>query len=401
MSSNKSGLKIVKIFADSAAEWNCSQWRDLGPSDAFNRAGGKWSGKLLHASGFLNYLSPVVQNYVMQADLITVQRNVIDPQILESIKYFMGLGKPVAIDLDDAYHILPWSNPAHQFWVERDDIYANSTPGYSQFGPAQTNGHGKVNGAALRYLEDGLRLTQALIAPNRNLLNDWGHVCRGYYLQNYAESGWWVNLPTREEVKKEKGLEGKIVIGWGGSVSHYDSWYGSGIFEAAGRICRRHSNVVWLICGNDGRIHKDLPVPYDQKASQPGVPAQDWPRSVRGFDIGVAPLWGIYDQRRSWIKGMEYSLAGVPWAGTSGEVYRDLADTGTLVPNGADAWELAIERLIGNLEREQQAMEARIPEAQGRFLVDNNLDKFERVYRQVITDFQTMGVGVLPGVVKL
>lgn len=401
MSSSKSGLNIVKVFADSAAEWNCSQYRDLTPSDAFNRAGGKWKGKLLHCSGFLNYLSPVIQNYVMQADIITVQRNVIDPHILEAMRYFMGLGKPIAIDLDDAYHILPHSNPAHRFWIERDDLYSNDTPAYSQFGPVQTNGHGKVNGAALRYLEDGLRLTQALIAPNRNLLADWQHVCRGYYLQNYAESAWWVNLPTREEIKKEKGMEGKIVIGWGGSVSHYDSWYGSGIFEAAERICRRHSNVIWLICGNDARIHQGLPVPYDQKAIQPGVPAENWSRSVKGFDIGVAPLWGIYDQRRSWIKGMEYSLAGVPWVGTSGEVYRDLADTGTLVPNGADAWELAIERLIGNLEKEQQVMEARIPEAQARFLVDNNLDKFETVYRKVITDFQTMGQGILPGVVKL
>lgn len=360
-----------------------------------------WNCKLLHCSGFLSYLSPVVQNYILQADLITVQRNVIDPQIIEAMRYFLGLGKPIAIDLDDAYHILPWSNPAHRFWKVRDDIYTGDLSAISQFEQPESSENGKLRGAALHYLEDGLRLTQALIAPNRNLLADWQHVCRGYYLQNYAETGWWNNLPSRAELKQERGLQDKIIIGWGGSVSHIDSWYGSGIFEATERISRRHSNVVWLICGNDSRIHQALPVPYDQKLIQPGVPPEQWPRSVKTFDIGVAPLFGIYDQRRSWIKGMEYSLAGTPWAGTGGEVYRDLGDTGTLVPNGVDAWEMAIERLINNLEKEQATMEARIPEAQQRFLVDNNLDKFERVYRQVIADFQGMGQPVLPGVVRL
>ena len=46
-------------------------------------------------------------------------------------------------------------------------------------------------------------------------------------------------------------------------------------------------------------------------------------------------------------------------------------------------------------------MEARIPEAQQRFLVDNNLEKFEGCYKQVIKDFQGMGQGILPGVVRL
>lgn len=312
------------------------------------------------------------------------------------------MGKPIAIDLDDAYHILPHSNPAHRFWRERDDLYTGDLSAISQFETVEYGDNGKVKGAALRYLEDGLRLTQALIAPNRNLLADWQHVARGYYLQNYAETAWWSNLPTREQIKQERGIsQDKIIIGWGGSVSHYDSWHGSGIFEAAERICRRHANVIWLVCGNDARIHRDLPVPYDQKAMQPGVPAEDWPKSVKLFDIGVAPLFGIYDQRRSWIKGLEYSLAGVPWVGTAGEVYRDIADTGTLVPNGVDAWEVAIERLIINLQEEQRMMEARIPEAQQRFLVDNNLDKFEACYRKVIADFQQMGQVALPGVVRL
>lgn len=347
-----------------------------------NRAGGKWKCKLIHASGFLDYLSPVIQDLVMPADIITFQRNIINEAAWNAIDYFMAMGKPIAVDLDDAYNILPWSNPAKQFWHIRPDTWQGE----------------QVPGAAIKYLEEGLRKTGALISPNRNLLQDWSYVCRGYYLQNYAETAWWTGLPTREEIKAQKGLTGKIVIGWGGSVSHYDSWWGSGIREAAERVCKRHADVLWLVCGNDNRIFEQLPVPYDQKALQPGVAASEWPKTVKGFDIGVAPLFGIYDQRRSWIKGIEYSLAGVPWVGTDGEVYRDIADTGALVPNGVDAWEAALEQKIANLKAEQVVMASRIPEAQQRFLVDNNLDKFEAVYRQIIADFQGTKAR-LPGVV--
>lgn len=364
-------------------EWNCSEWRCLGPSSAFNRVGGKWKGKLVHVSGFLDYLSPIIQDLVMPADLIIFQRNIINTACWDALDYWLAMGKPIAVDLDDAYNILPWSNPAKQFWHIRPDLWQGEM----------------TQGAAIKYLEEGLRKTGALISPNRNLLADWSYVCRGYYLQNYAETAWWTNLPSRTELKAKRGIaDDRIIIGWGGSVSHYDSFWGSGIREAAERVCKRHSNVLWLICGNDSRIVNQLPVPFDQKAQQDGVPASEWPKTVKSFDIGVAPLFGIYDQRRSWIKGIEYSLAGVPWVGTDGEVYRDIGDTGALVPNGVDAWEAALESKIANLKREQEVQEARIPEAQQRFLVDNNLHVFEQVYRQIIADFNGENAR-LPGTV--
>jgi hypothetical protein len=368
----------------SGSSSNCSSWRCKIPSDSFNKAGGKWKGKLVHVSGYLDYLSPIIQDIVGPADIVLFQRNIINESVWNAIEYWLGMGKPTAVDLDDAYSILPWSNPAKNFWHHRPDLWQGEM----------------VEGAAIRYLEEGLRRTGALISPNRNLLNDWSHVCRGYYLQNYAETAWWVNLPSRQDLKAQRGLTDRIVIGWGGSVSHYDSFWGSGIREAAERVCKRHPEVLWLICGNDGRIHDQLPVPFDQKAQQAGVPPEEWPKTVKLFDIGVAPLWGVYDQRRSWIKGIEYSLAGVPWVGTDGEVYRDIADTGALVPGGVDAWEAALEYKINNLKREQEVMEARIPEAQQRFLVDNNLDVFEKVYRQIIADFNGDRVR-LPGVVRV
>lgn len=351
-----------------------SQWRDLTPADAFNAYGNGLKAKLIHASGFLDFLNPAIQDLVGPADIIFFQRNLVTPAALDSIKYWQGMGKPVVADLDDAYHILPWSNPAHRFWIENR---AGREP------------------PPLVMLEQGLSQCDALTAPNRLLLSDWRHVVRGYYLPNFAEGKWWRDLPPRAELKAERGLQERIVIGWGGSVSHYDSWWGSGIREAAAAICRRHPEVVWMICGNDPRIYAQLPVPGDQKLSQAGVAPEEWPRTVRCFDIGVAPLFGPYDQRRSWIKGLEYTLAAVPWVATRGEPYADLAAIGTLTPNGYDRWEEALEQKIVNLQDEQERM-IPLSQAAQRWFMENQLDTYVNICKEVIRDASAER-GSLPG----
>lgn len=332
-------------------------------------------GKLVHVSGFLDFLNPAIQDIVMRSDVVVFQRNAVEEAAFDAIEYFQGMGKPVVIDLDDAYHILPWSNPAHKFWIQNED------------------------GKALVMLEEGLRRSNGLIAPNRLLLSDWAHVCPGYYLPNYAEENWWTDLPDREMLKKERGLEGKIVIGWGGSVSHYDSWWGSGIFRAAQRICERHPEVVWMICGNDPRIHDQLQVSPYQKIKQPGVDPNQWPRIVKHFDIGVAPLFGPYDQRRSWIKGLEYMLAGIPWVCTAGEPYRDIQNYGKHVMNSDAAWEVALEEIIKRLPEMQTETAQLIPVAQ-QWFATNQFENFKGLFSTIINDARDRASqhGRLPGI---
>jgi len=248
----------------------------------------------------------------------------------------------------------------------------------------------------LQYLEKGIALCNALTSPNRLILRDWAHVARGYHLPNFAREEWWTNLPTREEQKEKLGIKDRIVIGWGGSVSHYDSWWGSGLREAATMVCRKHPEVLWMICGNDPRIADQLPVPISQRFQQPGVASSDWPKVVRTFDIGVAPLFGIYDQRRSWIKTLEYGLAGIPWVATDGEPYADHKQLGALVPGDPDVWYMALEQLISHLATEQETAAKRV-DLYRQWLITNQLGTYEKVFNQIIENFQA-DVGQLPNI---
>lgn len=382
-------------------------------SDALNRAQDKgWSGKLIHFKGFIASMPHVggddtlEKNLIALSDLIIFQRNVVFPEAIQAIKYWSLLGKPVAIDLDDAYHILPPSNPAFNFWIKEGGALDN-VESFVTLG----NGDKMPPSQALKLLEEGLKVSAGLISPNRNLLRAWEH-CVGskqYYLQNYAERDWWEGLPDRETLKAEMGLTGKIVIGWGGSISHLDSFWGSGVFDALERVCTRYPEVVIKICGNDDRITRGLEnIPTRQIVRQMGVPAAEWPRQVKSFDIGLAPLFGYYDQHRSWIKGIEYLLAGVPWVGTTSKgpngTYADLKGYGYLIENSVRNWEDALTKIIDNLQAEQERAAQVVPVAQQNFIVDYNLDVFGAVYRKIIEDFKRDGSGVgnlLPEVVRV
>jgi len=263
-------------------------------------------------------LNPEVQEIVRPADVVIMQRNLLSQSVWNFCDYWRGMGKLVLSDLDDAYQIMPQSNPAYPFWHENK---------------------GNLPEEPIKILTTGLSHTDGLLAPNRVLLDDWKHVVPGYFLPNYATGAWYRDLP-----KRERGDE--LVIGWGGSVSHYDSWWGSGIREALNAICAEFPHVKVKICGNDKRIFDQLPVPASQKIHQPGVPPEEWPKQVASFDIGVAPLFGPYDQRRSWIKALEYLLVGIPWVGAAGEPYSDFKEYGALVEEGINNWHKALREVV-------------------------------------------------------
>ena len=81
MADHKS-LNIVIAYADGDMEWNCSQFRALDPANAINYAAEHgelyhhaydgWKAKLVHISGFLDYLSPAIQDIIAPSDLIIV-----------------------------------------------------------------------------------------------------------------------------------------------------------------------------------------------------------------------------------------------------------------------------------------------------------------------------------------
>ncbi|MBU2685785.1 MAG: hypothetical protein KKF27_21300, partial [Gammaproteobacteria bacterium] len=252
-------------------------------------------------------------------------RNIILTEVWKATQYWLGMGKPVTLDLDDAYHMLRHSNPAHEFWNNRQE------------GQQQT---------PLEQLRAIMPLLDCFTSPSQLLLEDWLGVAQRTY--------WWPNwaVGKRYENLKKEPHEG-CIIGWGGSSSHWDTFWFTPVLEALKRVCDLRPQVRVRICGFDRRIYDMVPLPEGRKEHVPYVPPDRWPANIAQFDIGIAPLAEEYDQRRSWLKGIEYMLARVPWIGTEGWPYKELARWGTLVPNDLDAW---VGALIDHIDHPRDPM---------------------------------------------
>jgi glycosyltransferase involved in cell wall biosynthesis len=174
-----------------------------------------------------------------------------------------------------------------------------------------------------------------------------------------------------------------IVIGWCGSMSHYSSFTDSGIFPALQKICKRYPNVS-ILFGGDQRNYDNLNVPANQKKFQQFVPPDQWEKLVKSLDIGLAPLSGEYDKRRSWIKCLEYMALQVPFVASDYPTYSQLKDYGVFVKNDQWEWERKLTDMIENyLTYKQKAIEEAYPFALLQSS-DNNIRNTLAIYQKLI-----------------
>jgi len=323
---------VTYFYGDTPQEWNCSNYNCVIPARAINRTG-------VHEA-YLAYLNdfqanqPHIQALCEKSDIIFIERNFFG-DVNTMAMFWKVRNKVVAGVFDDAYDLLHPLNIPHKFWNEGTVKVTK---------PDGTVIEDNIKPPPLRQLKFGLPLVKGATMPSVMLCKDWGKYTKTYYLRNVLEFSEYQNV-TRLHPHDEK----EIYIGWCGSLSHLDSFLSSGIITALDNVCQKHSNVKVLISG-DKRIFDELPLPENSKIFQEFVQKPDWPRLVKSLDIGLAPLTGRYDLRRSWIKGLEYMMLQVPWIGSDCITYNELRWYGLLVENTAQAWEKAITETINDID---------------------------------------------------
>lgn len=336
-------MRIVFVFADTSVEWNCSQWRCTNPAYGLRRIGvdvdlmwqDDWAASPRDAKQ---------RERVQRADVVLLQRNCFGGN-LEALKFWRGLGKPVWIDLDDAYQMLPECNSAHKFWQE--------------------NARG-LRPPPLDQLREGLKLATGLTSPSKVILADWESPQKRW-LPNFVRGEWYAGVKRRPH-------EG-IIIGWGASMSHHDSYRYSGVVDALRTACERDKRVRVVVCSNDRRPFEMLDgISERQRFYQTGVPPEDWPQFLAQFDLGIAPLYGEYDRRRSWLKAVEYACGGVPAIVSDSDSYQEPAVKGwplSLVGDGPGAWTTALDSALSQLAEAQDVATRRLFEACMTFSIES------------------------------
>jgi len=250
---------------------------------------------------------------VRWADVIIIERLgfAVRRDMIES---WRDQGKRVFLRFDDAYVHMPHWSPSWQVtWCQ----YLQGQP-------------------ALTAFKNQIRLFDGYSTPSRLLTNDYSNFGKGTFIPNRPD------LLTFPQPKLPTDMPSNVLnVVWGGSIPHRQSWTDSGAAEAINRY--------FSVCTKGFRLHLLgargwYPDVFDRVryVTYPWAPIPLYRERLRQIaDVGLAPLAGPYDARRSWIKVLVYSLLGIPWIASDMPPYEGCKG-GLLVENTFDGWFAAL-----------------------------------------------------------
>jgi len=324
-------VRIHFAIADWGHEYNTSLFRCMIPADALSKVGHDVS---CSHFDFLDELDPTKCNAVI------IERNLFDNRIIEFVRRARGKTGLIAT-FDDFYDIIPDYVPSHRAWQE---------PNLSLF-------------------KRMLSKFDVVIVPSRILVDDYKQYGNVQYMPNYYDAEMYQDLPEKKD-------DGKVHIVWGGNDTHREGLLHSGVMAALQSVCK--FNVVVHACGTPNVTNLFMKfLPKGKVIAERWMPFHKWPAFVsQTADIAIAPLWGEYDKRRSWVKLVDFAMVGVPVVASAEPPYEG---TGALlVENTEKAWRDALMPLVKTPRlRERTAL------PMVRFMADKSIQDNVKEYEDI------------------
>lgn len=356
-------MKILFLEADQLQEYNCSNWRCVMPARALARAG--HDARVIRLERWVNR-EPEAMKLTEEADIIFLQRNLFH-EAINTVFHWRSKGKAIVVDLDDAYEHMTeeTGSPSYSFWRLGVQVAPDGTKT-------------EINPKPLQLLKYGAKLCGALSSPSQLICDDWKDYVKTYWFPNY------LNMSVYHQAEVFHDPQ-QIRFGWGGSMTHLVSWTGSGASEALTQVAKENPNVLILLIG-DPRLERHFAgVPQKQRAAIGWAPQAIFASKLSYVDVGLAPLYGEYDRRRSWIKAAEYSVMGIPWIGTDSEPTRGF-ETGLLVNNTVDEWYAALTFYIKNIGAVKSAARANQQAAREFYDIDAHTGELIKLFERIIEE---------------
>jgi hypothetical protein len=263
---------------------------------------------------------------------VAVLKLLMQRQVPEQIKRAQAIGQKIVIDIDDFYDDLPESNLAHKATDPSENRIANRD-------------HYR------RAIEVADRLTVA--TP---FLYD-------YYSKIHPDVRLVRNGVLPDEFTRRKVTERKPVIGWvggipwrGGDLETLSAWLPD--FLNDNDLMFHHSGHAEAVPGKPSvpSFAEVVGIDTDRVTTSPLQTIDKYP-SLFMFDIGLIPLNDIpFNHAKSFLKGVEYSAAGIPFVAQGLPEYEFLKSTGVgRVAYSPDDWVREVSALLDFRTRKKDA----------------------------------------------
>jgi glycosyltransferase involved in cell wall biosynthesis len=249
---------------------------------------------------------------------IVVLKLIMHKKVADFMEKAKSLGQKIIVDIDDHFHGLSESNRAHQATdpeknpeqnrehyfsiIENSDAIITSTPFLHEF---HSKRHGDV-----RMVRNGIDAER------------WSH-------------------------RKDRGSR-QPTVGWVGATP----WRSNDLESISPFLGK-------ILTDNKMKFHhsghtKNAPLAHEQLDLNPRIcsvegmrPILEYPKMFEKIDIGIVPLSDVpFNYAKSYIKGLEYAAAGVPFIASATPEYVFLANHGVgRVARNGDEWGMHISEL--------------------------------------------------------
>ena len=249
-------------------------------------------------SGVFGIHEPMGTNH-FDCDVIVMQRYM-HKNVLLDMKKAQAAGQVILNDVDDWYWGLSEKNAAY----DASDPDKNKDENIVWYKQILENSDGII--ASTPFLRDKL--------------SQWN--------ENTLLHTNYVNVKQFENVKPFETDKRRIVVGWMGSTAHR-----SGDLEILRPVSTEISKFAsWHHTGdisapNIPRFYKEVGVSSGNVTTSPFLPPYLLQNGFN-FSVGIVPLTNIpFNHAKSYIKGLEYAAAGVPFVASWSPQYEELTQT--------------------------------------------------------------------------
>lgn len=180
--------------------------------------------------------------------------------------------------------------------------------------------------------------------------------------------------------------DGKVRIGWQGSIHHQGDIENTGFLPALKRILQKYENVEFHVAGY---LPKDLPSAKTFVYETAGN-MMEWQALFKllRFDISCAPLEDSkFNQGKSPIKWMEGSLMGAATVASQAYPYRFTiqdGEDGLLAENTEKSWYEKLELLVKNTQKRKDLAARAKARVETQYALERNWTEYRDFFKEVV-----------------
>lgn len=277
------------------------------------------------------------------ADLIILQKQV-NQKAIPFVEYAKSLGKKIITEVDDDYFNIPEWNPAHSYYKDKTEGLVN----FYKISDAMTVTNDHLAQQMRKYNPNVYSLPNSIDIPFIEKLKKLPQEDKYRHIKYLDKDQKKLSL---EEVFYF--LEGKKVIGWGGSPTHLRDLQQA--TTALIEMCKKDKDVVltMMACATDDLLKN---IPKDQLILINPVPIFLYHKNliIQNWDVGICPVEdNVFNRSKSNLKFLEFGVLGFPCLCSDVENYRKTIthlENGYLTKNTDESWYNSLNSIIYDKE---------------------------------------------------